>query len=51
MIYIERKLIAIIALLVLLTAGVFIFKSLNDNKIPRSAKLVFLQKNKCSVIG
>jgi len=51
MIYIKRKLVAIIALLLFLLAGAFIYKSLYDNKIPKSAKLVFLQRNKCSPIG
>jgi len=51
MINIKRKLIIIIALLFLLIAGASIYKSFYDKKIPKSAKLVFLQKNKCSVIG
>lgn len=41
MIYINKKMVVIITLLIFLTAGFFIFKSLNSNRIPKSAKLVF----------
>jgi len=51
MIFFKRKLIIFIALLLFLTAGAFIYKSYYDNRTPKSAKLVFLQKNKCSAIG
>lgn len=42
MIYINKKLVIIIAFLLFLTAGVFVFKGLYNNRIPKSAKLVFL---------
>ncbi len=51
MIYFKRKLIIIIALLLFLTAGAFVYKSFYDNKTPKSAKLVFIQEYKSSAIG
>jgi uncharacterized protein YxeA len=48
---IKRKLIVIIALLFMVAVGAFFYKNTMNNRIPKSAKLVLLQQNKCSVIG
>jgi len=47
----DRKLIVVLVLLSLLTVGAYIYKSTYNNKIPKSAKLVLLNQNKCSAIG
>jgi hypothetical protein len=44
MIYISKKLVVVIALLLVLTAGLLIIKSHFYNRIPKSAKLVFMLK-------
>lgn len=44
MIHINKKLVLIIVLLLFLIAGLFVFKSLYNNRIPKSAKLVFMLK-------
>ncbi len=44
MVYINKKLVVILVLLLFLTAGLFVFKSLYSDRIPKSAKLVFLLK-------
>jgi len=48
---VRRKLLAILVILSVLTIGAYIYKSTYNNKIPKSAKLVLLNQNKCPAIG
>jgi len=51
MITLKRKLIVLVAMFFLLVIGIYVYRSTYNNKIPKSAKLVFIQKNKCPITG
>lgn len=41
----KKRFIAIVILLFIVTFGLFVFKNIHENKVPKSAKLVMILKN------